>query len=52
MVFCIKNTFFAEILFVDDTLSEDIILKAWEEAPQLICPDLSYDVCHLFSPLS
>ena len=38
MVFCIKNTFFAETLFMDYTLLEDIILKAWEEAPQLIFP--------------
>ena len=39
IVCCTKNTFFlAEILFVDITLWENIILKAWEEAPQSILP--------------
>ena len=33
-----KHLFFAKILFADHTIWEDIILKAWEEAPQLIFP--------------
>ena len=36
--FVSKTLFFAEILFLDHTLLKDIILKAWEEAPQLIFP--------------
>ena len=32
-----KTPFFA-IFFLDHTLCEDIILKAWEEAPQIILP--------------